>query len=586
MTPDEPDRLAALFLRSAHDAPERVAIRDSGGSWTYAEVAAAAAGLAGRLAAAGVVPGDRVGVMAARRAGGPVAILAVLWSGAAYVPIDPGWPAARRAAVLRGARVRRVVAVDTAHDTPEDVPRTDLTTPELLRTRDAPPSSPRSRPHPGAAYVIFTSGSTGAPKGVEIRSAAAAGLVESVASLIGMGPDSVFVALSSFAFDISVFEIFAPWAVGGELVVVAELQVLANRLGALLHAPGRHVFCQTTPTVLEHLLQAGLELPAGTVLLLAGERLRRSLVAQVAHTEQVWNLYGPTEATIYTTAHACLPLDPDDPEPDLPIGTPVNGAVAEVRPLSETAGEVGELLIGGPGVALGYLGRPDLTAERFQDGGARYATGDVVRRRPDGLLVHAGRLDRQVKIRGNRVELDEVEAALADLVGHGRVAVRMDAHRVVGPHLAAFVADPPCDVVELRRRLAGRLPAYMVPTRMYQVPEIPMTSSGKTDHSALRAPEETRVWDEAVFETLSKLWERHLGAPAAPDGNFYALGGRPHTARRIATGLAQAHDIEVDIALIEQNPVFSDLAATVTELVRMSAPRAEKGCSKRLGESG
>ncbi|WP_435603474.1 amino acid adenylation domain-containing protein [Streptomyces sp. bgisy130] len=579
MTPDESDRLAALFLKSAQATPDRVAVRDSGGAWTYDEVAAAASDLAERLTAAGVAPGDRVGVMAARRAGGPVAILAVLWSGAAYVPITPGWPAARRAAVLEGAQARLVLAVDAEQDTPEGVRRMDLTTPELLQARSAAPSSPRPRPHPGAAYVIFTSGSTGAPKGVEVRSAGAAGLVASVVSLTGMGPDSVFVALSDFAFDISVFEIFAPWSVGGELVIAAELQILANQLGPLLEAPGRRPFLQTTPTVLERLLQAGLELPSDTVLLLAGERLRRSLVAQVAHVEQVWNLYGPTEATIYATAHACLPPAPDDAEPDLPIGTPVNGAVAEIRPLSDgssdgssgSSEEVGELLIGGPGVALGYCGRPDLTAERFLDGGARYATGDVVRRRADGLLVHAGRLDRQVKIRGNRVELDEVEGALADLAGHGRVAVRMDVHGVVGPHLAAFVADPHCDVLELRRRLADRLPAYMVPTRIYQVPEIPTTSSGKTDHSSLRAPEESGAWDDAVFATLSKLWERHLGTPAAPDGNFYVLGGHESTASQIATGLAAAHDIEVDITVILRNPALSDLAAAVTELVRTQA---------------
>ncbi|MEU9479448.1 amino acid adenylation domain-containing protein [Streptomyces sp. NPDC048191] len=493
MTPDEPDPLAAVFLRSARDVPDRVAVRDGGGgAWTYAEVAAAASELADRLAAAGVAPGDRVGVLASRRAGGPVAILAVLWSGATYVPIDPGWPTARRATVLRGAQARMVLAVDTAQDTPEAVPRMDLTTPELLGTRSTAPSSPRPRPHPGSAYIIFTSGSTGAPKGVEVRSAAAAGLVASVASLIGAGPDSVFVALSSFAFDVSVFDVFAPWSVGGELVVAAELQILSNQLGPLLETPGRQTFLQTTPTVLQHLLRAGLKVPAGTVLLLAGERLRRSLVAQVAHVTQVWNLYGPTETTIYATAHACLPLPPDDQEPDLPIGTAVNGAVLEVRPLPDApCEETGELVIGGPGVALGYFGRPDLTAERFLDGGSRYATGDVVRRRADGLLVHAGRVDRQVKIRGNRVELDEVERALADLVGHGRVAVRVDEHRVAGPHLAAFVADPHHDVVELRRRLAERLPAYMVPTRIHQVPGIPMTSSGKTDHRALRAPEES-----------------------------------------------------------------------------------------------
>jgi acyl-CoA synthetase (AMP-forming)/AMP-acid ligase II len=287
----------------------------------------------------------------------------------------------------------------------------------------------------------------------------------------------------------------------------------------------------------------------------------------------VWNLYGPTEATIYATAHACLPLAPDDAEPDLPIGSAVNGAVLEIQPLSGVSDDVGELLIGGPGVALGYFGRPDLTAERFLDGGSRYATGDLVRRQADGLLVHAGRLDRQVKIRGNRVELDEVEAALADLVGDGRVAVRMDAHRVAGPHLAAFVADPHCDVPELRRRLADRLPAYMVPTRIHLVTRIPTTSSGKTDHGALRSPQESGSWDEAVFETLAELWRRHLGVPGAPDGNFYALGGRPATAQRIATELGQAYDTKVDVGVILRHPMLSDLAAVVTELVRTSMPR-------------
>ncbi|MFC4851885.1 amino acid adenylation domain-containing protein [Actinophytocola glycyrrhizae] len=493
MSLDQPDRLATMVLKSAREAPGRAAVQDSGGVWTYAEVVAAASTLARRLATLGVAPGDHVGVLASRRAGGPVAILAVLWSGATYVPVDPGWPAPRRAAVLAGAQVRAVLVVDTAGDTPEGVQRIDLTTPELLGDRSATPCAPRPRPRPDAAYVIFTSGSTGAPKGVEVRSTAAAGLVASMVPLIGMTRDSVFVALSSFAFDVSVFEIFAPWSIGGKLVVATELQTLANEVGTLLETRGRRTFLQTTPTVLEHLLRNGLDLPADTVLLLAGERLRRPLVAQVAHVEQVWNLYGPTETTIYATAHACLPLSPDDPNADLPIGTAVNGAVLEIRPLPGDRGESGELVIGGPGVALGYLGQPNLTAERFLDRGSRYATGDVVRRRADGLLVHAGRLDRQVKIRGNRVELDEVEIALADLVGHGGVAVRLDEHDVVGAHLAAFVADPHCDVPDLRRRLAGRLPAYMVPTRIHLVAEIPTTSSGKTDHRALRVPENDRA---------------------------------------------------------------------------------------------
>ncbi|MDQ0988756.1 amino acid adenylation domain-containing protein [Streptomyces sp. V2I9] len=574
MTLDESDRLVALFLESARRGPERVAVRDAHGSWDYAATAAAAAELAGRLAAAGVRPGDRVGVMGARRAGAPVAILAVLWCGATYVPIDPAWPAPRCAAVLHGAGARTVLAVDTARETPADVVRLDLSTPELMAGGGAEPCEPLSRPRPGAAYVIFTSGSTGTPKGVEVRSAAAAGLVESVVSLIGMGRESSFVALSSFAFDVSVFEIFAPWSVGGELVVASELQVLSNQLGALLDVPGREVYVQTTPTVLEHLLQAGLELPAAAVLLLAGERLRRALVARVAHVRQVWNLYGPTEATIYTTAHACLPLDPGGAEPDLPIGSPVAGAVLELRALGDSGEDIGELLVRGPGLALGYVGRPDLTAERFGADGTCYATGDVVRRRADGLLVHAGRIDRQVKIRGNRVELDEVEDALVALVGHRRVAVRVDTHRLIGAHLAAFVAGPEGDVAELRRQVAGRLPAYMVPARVYWVPEIPRTSSGKTDHSALRAPESGGNWDDAVFETLSSLWERHLGSPAAPDANFWALGGNRRAAEEIAAGLSRAHGTEVDAAVIERYPLLCDLAAVVSDpLARIDAER-------------
>ncbi len=488
----EPDQLVDLFRRTATADPDRIAIRDADRSWSYAEVMAAASALARRLAELGVQPGDRVGVTAARRAGGPIAILAVLWSGAAYVPIDPGWPKARRDTVLRDAGIEVALLVDVDPEPTEQVRSVVTSTADLSRRAGGTDFEPRGRSAPGVAYVIFTSGSTGAPKGVEVRSVAAAGLVRSVAALVGMAADASLVALSSFAFDVSVFEIFAPWSVGGELIVATELQILSNQLAPLLRIPGRSVFLQSTPTVLARLIHTGLELPPDTVLLLAGEPLRRELVRQIGDIRQVWNLYGPTETTIYATAHPCLPLEPGVDEEDLPIGTAVNGAVLELRSPAAASGsagiEVGELLIGGPGLAVGYLGRPDLTAERFLDGGLRYATGDLVRRRPDGVLVHAGRIDRQVKVRGNRVELDEVEVALAAVAGHGRVAVRLDDHAVIGPHLAAFIADPACDVVQLRRQLADRLPAYMVPTRIYPVAAIPTTSSGKTDHRALRVP--------------------------------------------------------------------------------------------------
>ena len=173
-----------------------------------------------------------------------------------------------------------------------------------------------------------------------------------------------------------------------------------------------------------------------------------------------------------------------------------------------------------------------------------------------------------MKIRGNRVELDEVEAALSALVGDGRAAVRLDVHRVAGPHIAAFVADPARDILDLRRRLAERLPVYMVPARIHAVTEIPTTSSGKTDHRALRAPQDSGVWDQAVHDTLAELWERHLNTPTESDGNFYVLGGDANAAEQIADGLAQAFKIEIDPALILGNPLLPDLATAVSELVR------------------
>jgi amino acid adenylation domain-containing protein len=575
VTRDEAHPLAALFIESANRAPERIALRDIGGAWTYAEVAAAASRLAGRLAAAGLAPGDRVGILASRRAGGPVAILAALWSGATYVPVDPAWPAPRRAEILKAARVSIVVAIDTKERGPDDVVRIDVATPALFADRAEPTSPPRACPSPGIAYIIFTSGSTGVPKGVMLRSSAAASLVTSAASLTGLDRESALFALSSFAFDISVFEIFAPWAVGGELVVAADTQIRANRLSALLEQSHRRPYLQSTPTVLEHLLRSGLKLPARAVLLLAGERLRRSLVTQVAHVEQVWNLYGPTETTIYATAHACLPLAPDDSEPDLPIGTAVNGAVLRIRPFTSAAQDVGELIIGGPGVALGYLDQPELTLERFFDGGSRYATGDLVRRRKDDSLVYIGRFDRQVKIRGHRVELDEVETAVVGLLGHGRAVVQAVEHDALGLHIAAFVVlGPGRDVLELRQELAGLLPPFMVPTRICQVKEIPMTSSGKIDRNALTGPHGKKDRDGAVLEKLSQLWEQCLGAPAELDSNFFALGGHSLTALQIATGLEDAYDIEVDVGLILRHPVLSDLALEISELVQASVARA------------
>lgn len=483
--------LPDLLRASAEQYSDDIAIRDvSGGAWAYIDVWTATYALAKRLQAAGVRPGDLVPLVARRRAGAPVAMAAIMLAGATYVPIDPSWPYPRQQRVAAACDPALIVSVDADTALAGRLETVRLQTAELLEPAQRPAGDEDSalefklREH-APAYVIFTSGSTGRPKGVPVTARAAASLVSSVAALVGLNHSARMVALSSFAFDISVFEIFGTWAAGGELVLADDDQLLPMRLAKLLLSD-RATYVQLTPSVLASLLDAGLVLPADTVLLLAGERLRRTLVTQVAHLRQVWNLYGPTETTIYATAHRCLPL-PEGTDEDLPIGQPVAGAILEIR---DDAGgtDAGELVIGGPGVALGYLGEQELSQQVFssEPTGRWYRSGDLVRRHKDGSLTFVGRVDRQVKVRGNRVELDEIEGVVARLLGHTNVAVEAADDEHLGIHVAAFVqAITGDDLADLRERIAGELPAYMVPSKIHRLPRLPITSSGKIDRRAL-----------------------------------------------------------------------------------------------------
>jgi amino acid adenylation domain-containing protein len=562
--------LPDLLRASAGAHPDGVALRDATGAWTYREVWPAVRALAERLCAHGVGPGDLVGLVARRRAGAPVAMAAVMAAGAAYVPVDPAWPPARQQSVAEACQPKLIAAVDIDTTLTGRLGAVRLGTTDLLRPVPHTAGSGRMEAGfagvtPGTealAYVIFTSGSTGRPKGVQVTDRAAANVVSSVARLVGLDDRSRLVALSSFAFDVSVFEIFGTWAAGAELVVADEDQLYPRWLAALL-ASDRPTYTQTTPSVLAALLDAGLTVPAGTVLLLAGERLPYALVQRVAQVRQVWNLYGPTEATIYATAHACLPL-PNDPYVDPPIGRPVAGAVLDIRPY-RAGSDVGELLIGGPNVACGYLGQPELSAQVFLSGpaGRRYRTGDVVARRADGSLAFLGRTDRQVKIRGNRVELDEIEAVAARLLGHRNVAVEAVEDGHVGTHVAAFVqASPGGDLASLRDRIAELLPAYLVPTKIYQIERLPMTSSGKIDRKAL-AGFGSEVDSGAVERWLADLWRKLLDAEVTPESNFYALGGHSLVAMRVAAEIEDTYGVDIGTNTVLRYPVLSALAREI-----------------------
>jgi amino acid adenylation domain-containing protein len=567
--------LPATFLAAADRAPDRTALRAAGSSWTYGEVRTAALDLVAVLREHGIRTGDRVGLLSARAAGGPIAMLGIMLAGATYVPIDPLWPAARRADIARRAQLALALTADADVEPPPECPALRLTTQGLRRTGDTVAGELHldgSLP----AYVVFTSGSTGGPKAVLVRSSAAANLVTGTAARLDLGEDAVFVSLSAFTFDASVFEIFGSLSVGAELVVAAPEDLEPRRLARLLDID-RPVFTQTTPTVAEHLLAAGFVPPTNLTLLLCGEPLRDSLVRRFATISQLWNLYGPTEATVYATAHACLPIEPAGAGPgaDLPIGEPVAGARLEIRPDPDGDPDTGELIIGGPGVALGYLGDPELTARHFIDGGTRYATGDVVRRRPDGALVFVGRRDRQVKIRGHRVELDEIEAVIVGLVGHGRVAVLALDDDHIGRYAAAFVEPGGAvSVDDLPDRMAALVPRHLVPARFHEVAELPMKPNGKLDRGALTAgagagagagPDagQVRSW-------LVERWQEILGREVETTSNFYALGGHSLLAMRVAIAIEDIYGVEMEVTTVLRTPVLHELADEVVARLRVA----------------
>ncbi|MGI5152107.1 amino acid adenylation domain-containing protein [Plantactinospora sp. CA-294935] len=486
--PMGPAPLGTRFALRAAQIPDAIAVADDVGAVTFGELHRRADALSQVLLAAGAGPERTVAVRVGRRRELLVALLAVVRSGAAFVPLEPGHPVRRQRQIVQDSRALLAVTEQPGE------PGADLGLPVVPVTSRPARDLPRIRPpvvHPAqTAYVIYTSGSTGAPKGVVVSHAALAHYLDWAARrYLGGGPA---VVQTSPAFDLTVTGLFAPLLAGDAVRLVAG-DGPAALLAALRERP-----CGLLKVTPSH-LDALDALPAGPVdrppvvrtLVVGGEALHlRQTLPWLADTEVV-NEYGPTEATVGCCVHRTTTRDPER----VPIGAPVPYASAAVlvdgrRPAGQ--GEPAELLVGGAGLARGYLGRPGLTAERFvpdprAPGGRRYRTGDLVSRDRDGLLHFHGRVDRQLRIRGHRVEPGEVEAVLRSAPGVRDVAVcglptagrlRLVAYLVAEPGVAL-------DRAALRARVAERLPEYCVPGRMVTLPVLPRTGNGKVDHARL-----------------------------------------------------------------------------------------------------
>ncbi|GLY02716.1 amino acid adenylation domain-containing protein [Actinoplanes sp. NBRC 101535] len=547
--PATPKTLVDMLRRARADHPDRPAIATPESTFTYRELDHRIGILAATLRAAGIGPEARVGVLLPRTADLVVAIHAVLEAGAAVVPLDPGHPAARNARILTAA------GVDLLLGTPAGLPGFAGTVVDVSATNwagTAPPTPRTDGPAPDQlAYVLYTSGSTGAPKGVALEHAQLVNLVRGLVDRVGLTAEAVVLAWSTVVFDMGFAELVLPLTLGARIELVGDVEARDPvRVRDRIRRTAVTVV-EATPTKLRLLTEVGWTGPA--LVLSGGEVLPQSLVRELTDGGcQVWNGYGPTETAVYTTLHRC---DPDGAGP-IPIGRPLPGYTVEVRDAAGhvvPAGTQGEIWIGGACVARGYLGAPELTAERFvvdASDGRYYRTGDRGRYRQDGELEFHGRADSQVKLHGVRVELEEVEQALS---AHPSVrqAVVTVANDPEGSRLTAHVAADEVTLGELRRHLAERLPEVMVPTRIVIWNELPTGATGKVDRRLLTtgtpqtpagsAP--ATPWERIVAD----LWGAVLGiATVGRTDDFADLGGDSlHLMRLIGAFAQRGHPVTV-----------------------------------------
>ncbi|MFF6975574.1 non-ribosomal peptide synthetase [Streptomyces tsukubensis] len=575
--------LPALLADAFAVHRDRIALTADGRDITYAELAAAVGGLAARLTAAGVGPGTVVAVCAERSAEAVAAVLAVQWAGGAHLPVDPAYPAERVAFVLGDAGAPLALAQRRTADRVAGHGRTLLL--DDLFTTPAAEVSPAAAPSPAdLAYLIYTSGSTGRPKGVEVPHGALAHLLLAFRDLLDSAPGDVWLAVTSLSFDISALELLLPLITGGRVVVAGEEQTRDGR--ALTGLAGKHgvTHLQATPSSWRLMLDAGLTAP-GLTALSGGEALPLPLARALRErVGRLWNVYGPTETTIWSTA-AEVPAGPTA----VTVGKPIAGtAVLVLDPGGHPVphGVTGELAIGGAGLARGYRGRPELTAARFVTdpvAGLRlYRTGDLARIRPDGSLLCLGRIDDQVKLRGHRIELGEVETRVQEhpSVAAAAAAVRGSADDPGGQVLAVYPVWRPGVPVptlsELRAFLALTLPDAMLPGAVHALPSLPLTPNGKTDRRALPEPvRETpgdeapgagadEPWDEITTE-VAAVWCEVLGLPSIGlDDDVFDLGAHSLTITRVAARIRDRIGAEVPLHVFYEEPTVAAIADAVT----------------------
>lgn len=558
-----------------------VAVVAEDATLTYRELGNRVSAAAALLRRAGVRQGDRVVVHIERGAVCTVAMLAIWWCGAIYVPVDPELPVRRRE--LIAGQARPVLTVCSDPDTlPDSVRSGSARVIDARELLDAPPvsMSPTPQPADAVAYLMYTSGSTGEPKGIGVTHANLAYFLDAMVNEIGLGPEDRLLALTTTAFDISLLELLGPLIVGATVSIAPQRTLRDGAELATLLGDSSITLAQATPATWRMALQSGWRPRPGFQVLCGGETMPRDLAKSLTEcTRSVWNLYGPTETTVWSCAARLRP------EGVVHLGFPLAGTTVAVvdQELSPVpVGVCGELVIGGPGVAAGYAGRPALTAARFlpdPSGNGRrvYRTGDIVRRRPDGSLQYVGRADEQVKVRGHRIELGDVENALrsADGVADAAAAILGTGTQAV---LGAFLV-PACGreptaewVATVRRHCTQQLPPPAVPGRYYVLSDIPLTPNGKVHRRALpQVGEPLELTTERIAprdeteRVVAEIWKDLLGRKDfGVTDDFFALGGHSLLVSQLLQRLRTECGVSVPVADIFMDPTIERIASSIT----------------------